>query len=80
MYAGRGMFDWWFDYKIARLLPENEHNPSKAFENPVMAGGFFAISAKLFWKLGGYDRGLIIYGKYIASNLLLHMISAPVKW
>lgn len=63
-WAGRGGFDWNFDYKVLTLLPNSVQNPSKPFENPVMAGGLFAIYAKFFWELGAYDEGLETYGKH----------------
>ncbi|KAI8036773.1 hypothetical protein M5D96_010574 [Drosophila gunungcola] len=50
----RGFFNWQFDYIQLPLLKEEA--------NPIMNGGLFAIGRQWFADLGGYDKGLKIWG------------------
>ncbi|XP_059052747.1 probable N-acetylgalactosaminyltransferase 6 [Achroia grisella] len=67
-----GAFSWhlhfrWLMPSGAVLLKKSE-NPSKPYPTPAMAGGLFAVRRSLFWRLGGYDEGMVIWG---AENLEL---------
>ncbi|CRK91593.1 CLUMA_CG005247, isoform A, partial [Clunio marinus] len=58
----RGVFSWQFHYQFLPLRPGDQESESEPFKSPVMMGCVFAISAKFFWELGGYDTGLDIWG------------------
>ncbi|XP_037973029.2 polypeptide N-acetylgalactosaminyltransferase 3 [Plutella xylostella] len=67
-----GAFSWRLHFRW--LIPSEEvmlkkvENPSKPYPTPAMAGGLFAVRKSLFWRLGGYDEGMRIWG---AENLEL---------
>ncbi|XP_034834758.1 polypeptide N-acetylgalactosaminyltransferase 3-like [Maniola hyperantus] len=67
-----GAFSWRLHFRW--LMPSSEvmmnksKNPAKPYPTPAMAGGLFAVRKSLFWRLGGYDDGMIIWG---AENLEL---------
>lgn len=60
--GSRGVFDWRLSYHAIPLRKGDQKHPWSMYESPVMVGGLFAISAKFFWELGGYDPGLDIWG------------------
>ncbi|OWR48907.1 polypeptide N-acetylgalactosaminyltransferase 3 isoform 1 [Danaus plexippus plexippus] len=61
-----GAFSWRLHFRW--LMPSNEimmnksRYPSKPFPTPAMAGGLFAVRKSLFWRLGGYDEEMSIWG------------------
>ncbi|CRK91590.1 CLUMA_CG005244, isoform A [Clunio marinus] len=60
--GNRGGFNWQLHFMYLPLRSDDQKTADEPFETPVMIGCAFAISAKYFWELGGYDTGLNIWG------------------
>ncbi|XP_017840349.1 polypeptide N-acetylgalactosaminyltransferase 8 [Drosophila busckii] len=58
----RGFFNWEFNYVQLPLLPAEQQALPAPHDNPIMNGGLFAIEREWFFKLGGYDEGLRLWG------------------
>ncbi|XP_016959200.1 polypeptide N-acetylgalactosaminyltransferase 8 [Drosophila biarmipes] len=58
----RGFFNWQFNYIQLPLLKEEAVALPAPHKNPIMNGGLFAIGRQWFAELGGYDKGLKIWG------------------
>ncbi|KAH8256257.1 hypothetical protein KR026_012035 [Drosophila bipectinata] len=58
----RGFFNWQFNYIQLPLLKEEVLALPAPHDNPIMNGGLFAIGRQWFFELGGYDKGLKIWG------------------
>lgn len=69
--AGRGALNLNFKYTFLPMLLSAFLNPSKPFETPIMASGFFAINADYFWELRAFDKGLSTYGELMDCNTLI---------
>lgn len=63
----RGVFNWQFYYQFLPLRPGDQTSEDEPVKTPVMMGCVFAISAKFFWELGGYDPGVIL--RILITNL-----------
>ncbi|CAH4029986.1 unnamed protein product [Pieris brassicae] len=67
-----GAFSWRLHFRWLMPSPEvmlsKTENPSRPYPTPAMAGGLFAVRKSLFWRLGGYDEDMVIWG---AENLEL---------
>ena len=61
----RGGFNWGLHFKwdsVPSHMLQQKADFIKAITSPTMAGGLYAIDRKYFLKLGGYDRGMDIWG------------------
>ncbi|KPJ18732.1 Polypeptide N-acetylgalactosaminyltransferase 3 [Papilio machaon] len=67
-----GAFSWRLHFRwlmpSTEVMKQKAEHPSKPYPSPAMAGGLFAVTKSLFWRLGGYDEGMMIWG---AENLEL---------
>ena len=62
----RGGFNWNLQFKWKKI-PEYEqkrrgYDETREVQSPTMAGGLFAIDKKYFFKIGGYDTGMDVWG------------------
>ena len=70
----RGVFSWRkFYYQHLPLRPGDQNSVDQPFKSPVMVGCAFAISAKFFWELGGYDTGVRICKDSIWINQIKYI-------
>lgn len=61
----KGGFNWGLHFKWDSVIfnePKIKANFIKPIATPTMAGGLFAMSRTYFYQLGGYDRGMDIWG------------------
>lgn len=61
----KGGFNWGLHFKwdsIHYTGPKLKANYIKPVETPTMAGGLFAMNRTYFYTLGGYDKGMDIWG------------------
>lgn len=67
-----GAFSWRLHFRWIvpgpEVLEKKATNPARPYPTPAMAGGLFAVRKSLFWRLGGYDKGMHVWG---AENLEL---------
>lgn len=61
----KGGFNWGLHFKwdsVPRSMLAAKSDFIKPIPSPTMAGGLFAMSRDYFFKLGGYDKGMDIWG------------------
>lgn len=61
-----GAFSWRLHFRWImpsdEVLAQKASDPSRPYPTPAMAGGLFAVRRSLFWRLGGYDKGMTVWG------------------
>ena len=61
----KGGFNWGLHFKWDAVPPSQlltKEDYIKPIATPTMAGGLYAIDKGFFWKLGGYDKGMDVWG------------------
>ena len=62
IYAAGGLDVVAFDWGLRQAFPKRPITGIEPVDSPGMGGGLFAMTRELFFKLGGYDPGMALYG------------------
>ncbi|CAG9863627.1 unnamed protein product [Phyllotreta striolata] len=61
-----GAFNWNLQFRWYTLgdneIKLRKQNITRPFHSPVMAGGLFAVDKEYFYRMGGYDEDMLIWG------------------
>lgn len=72
--GSRGSFDWTMTYQWLPLTKKYQKNVGDVYQLSAMTGGAYAINRNFFFKLGGYDEGLMVWnGENYELSFKLHL-------
>lgn len=70
-HGSRGSFDWTLTYQWLPMRPRYQKKLGDVYQLSAMTGGAYAINRKYFFKLGGYDEGMMVsYVKFSISLIV----------
>lgn len=73
-HGSRGSFDWSLTYQWLLLTTEYQKEPGDNYQLSAMTGGAYAINRDNFFRLGGYDEGMMVWnGENYELSFKLHL-------